>query len=131
MGVDEAGRDEAALGVDLLIHRLRICFAHVLNPIAVEYDDTVFDNFVLLAVEADDVTALYKGFHCLAFQILNSNRGRTNKRSYSRQAFRIVFHDAGLDTVAGTRYRAGTDSSLPQSSLRKPLFSKLLTKVLS
>ena len=86
MGVDEAGRDETTLGVDLFIHRLRIFFADVLNPIPVEYDDAVFDNFVLPAVEANDIPALYESFHRLAFQILNSNRGRTNKRRYSRQA---------------------------------------------
>lgn len=76
MGVDEAGRDETALGCDRFIHRLRILFADVLNPIAVEYDDTVFDNFVLPAVEADDITALYESFHCLAFQILKLEQGQ-------------------------------------------------------
>jgi hypothetical protein len=51
-------------------------FADVLNSIAVEYDDTVFDNFVLPAVEADDITALYESFHCLAFPILKLEQGQ-------------------------------------------------------
>src|SRR5512144_1630294 len=79
MGVDEAGRDEAAPGVDLFIHRLRIGFAHVLDPISVEYDDTVFDDFVFLAIEADNIPALYESFHRLAFQILARTRAGLTK----------------------------------------------------
>src|SRR6266436_7006985 len=75
MSVDETRRDETALGLDLLIHRLRICFAHVLNPISVEYDDTVFDNFVFLAVEGDHMAALYKSFHCLCLSDLEFGPG--------------------------------------------------------
>ena len=101
MGVDEAGGDETTLSVDLFIDRLRICFAHVLNPIPVEYDDAVFDNFVFLAVEADNMAALYESFHRLAFQILNSNRGRTNKTSYSRQAASNSYY------VISNGYRCG------------------------
>src|SRR5215831_4820144 len=85
MGVDETGRDETAFGFDLFIHRLGILFADILDLIAVEHDNAVFNNFVLSAVKADDITALYESSHCLAFQVLNSNRGRTNKRNHSRQ----------------------------------------------
>src|SRR5262245_30842677 len=87
MGVDETGRDETAFGFDLFIHRLGILFADILDLIAVEHDNAVFNNLVLPAVKADDITALYESSHCLAFQVLNSNRGRTNKRNHSRQAF--------------------------------------------
>src|SRR5499426_134127 len=85
MGVDETGRDETAFGFDLFIHRLGILFTDILDLIAVEHDNAVFNNFVLPAVKADDITALYESSHCLAFQVLNSNRGRTNKRNHSRQ----------------------------------------------
>jgi hypothetical protein len=85
MGIDEPGRDKTTFGFDLFIHRFGILFADVLNAIAVEYHDTVFDDLVLPAVKADDITALYESSHCLAFQVLNSNRGRTNKRNHSRQ----------------------------------------------
>src|SRR5215467_10973292 len=85
MSVDETGRDETAFGFDLFIHRLGILFADILDLIAIEHDNAVFNNFVLPAVEADDITALYESSHCLAFQVLNSNRGRTNKRNHSRQ----------------------------------------------
>src|SRR5215467_6135212 len=114
MGVDETGRDETAFGFDLFIHRLGKLFADILDLIAVEHDNAVFNNLVLPAVKADDITALYESSHCLAFQVLNSNRGRTNKRNHSRQVYFLRSLQSGT-----------------QSSLRKPLLSRLLTKVLS
>src|SRR5262245_23390210 len=127
MGVDETGRDETTFGFDLFVHRLGILFADVLDLIAGEDDNAVFNNFVLPAVKADDITALYKGFHCLAFQVLNSNRAGLTKEATRDKRSNSYSVMSGI--IARTRYRA--QSSFPQSSLRKPLFSKLLTKVLS
>ena len=43
MRIDEAGRNEAAPGVDLLVHRLRILLAGELDSITFEDDDAVFE----------------------------------------------------------------------------------------
>jgi hypothetical protein len=58
MSVDQPRRDKTTLGVDLLVHGLRIFLADELYSIAVEYHDTLFDDFMFFAVEANDITPL-------------------------------------------------------------------------
>src|SRR3970040_490398 len=63
MRIDEAGRNEAAPGVDLLVHRLGILLAGELDSIPFEDDDAVLEYLVLRAVKADDVPALEASSH--------------------------------------------------------------------
>ena len=80
VGVDESRRNQAALGVDLFVDRLRIFFADEFDAVAVVNDDAVFDDFMFVAVEADDPAALDKCFHCPCLsQIEVRISGRTNK----------------------------------------------------
>src|SRR5437870_631560 len=58
MSVDEPGRDKTTASVDGLIHRLAVLFADKRDAIAVENHSAVADDLVLLAVEANDVSAL-------------------------------------------------------------------------
>src|SRR5215468_5278586 len=111
MGVDETGRDETAFGFDLFIHRLGILFADILDLIAVEHDNAVFNNFVLPAVKADDITALYESSHCLAFQVLNSNRGRTNKRNHSRQVCFLRSLQSGAPSPSNNKKASAKQST--------------------
>ena len=67
MGVDETGRNETASGVDFFVHRLGIFFADELDSIVLKYHDTILEDFVFLAVETDDVSALYECFHLFPF----------------------------------------------------------------
>jgi hypothetical protein len=53
---------------------------------AVEYDDTIFDKFMFLAVEANDITPLDHGSHIQIPSIWILVTGRTNKRSLLKQA---------------------------------------------
>src|SRR5262245_51371464 len=66
MSVDQPWRDKTTLGINPLVHGLRIFLANELYMIAVEYDDTIFDKFMFLAVEANDITPLD---HCSHIQI--------------------------------------------------------------
>src|SRR3990170_3077279 len=65
--IDEAGRNETAPGVDLLVHRLRILLAGELDSISFEDDDALFEYLMLRAVKADDETALDESFHGSSF----------------------------------------------------------------
>src|SRR3990172_353149 len=67
MRVDEAWRDKAAPGVDLLVHRLRILLAGEIDSIPFEDHDAVFEYLMLRAVKADDETALDDSFHGSSF----------------------------------------------------------------
>ena len=63
MRVDKAGSNQAAFGVDFFVDRLRIFLADELNAVIVENDDAILDDFMFLAVEADDPAALDQCFH--------------------------------------------------------------------
>src|SRR5262245_53866606 len=63
VGVDEAGRDEAASGIDRSIHGFGVDFAGKKDSIAFERHHAVFEDFVFLAVETDDKSALDNGLH--------------------------------------------------------------------
>src|SRR3990170_2558678 len=65
--IDKAGSNEAAPGVDLLVHRLRILLAGELDSISFEDDDALFEYLMLRAVKADDETALDESFHGSSF----------------------------------------------------------------
>src|SRR3990170_407638 len=88
MCIDETGRDKAALGVDLLVHRLRVFFAGELDSIPVEDDDAVFEYLMLLAVKAYDVTALDESFHGSSFPTCSFPfgpiRGNAQPRAWDR-----------------------------------------------
>ena len=81
------GETRQPLASIFLIDRLRVVFADELDAIAVENDNTVFDDFMLLAVEADNVAALDECFHHVNLSDFGiRDRGRTNKSSIVRQA---------------------------------------------
>jgi hypothetical protein len=63
MRVDKAWRHQAAFGVDFLVDRLRIFFADELDAVIVENHDAILDDFMFLAVEADNPAALDQCFH--------------------------------------------------------------------
>jgi len=87
VGVDESRRNQAAFGIDLFIDRLRILFADKFDAVAVVNHDTVFDDFMFIAVEADNPAALDKCFHCPCLSEIRVRiSGRTNKRRILRQA---------------------------------------------
>src|SRR3970282_2311843 len=73
--IDEARRNEAAPGVDLLVHRLGILLAGELDSIPFEDDDAVLEYLVLRAVKADDVTALDESSHSSSFLPVVSRSG--------------------------------------------------------
>ena len=62
--VDKPGRDQAAFGVDLFVNLLMLVLTDELDAIAVVNDGAVFDYFMFIAIEADDVAALDLCFHC-------------------------------------------------------------------
>ena len=68
MRVDKTRRNQAAFGVDFLVDRLGVFLADELDAVTVENHDAVFDDFMFLAVEADDPAALDQCFHRWAFQ---------------------------------------------------------------
>ena len=63
MRVDKAGGNQAAFGVDFLVHGLSIFLADELDAITVENHDAILDDFMFFAVEADDPAALDQCFH--------------------------------------------------------------------
>jgi hypothetical protein len=67
VGIDEAGRNKTAFGVDLSVNRLGILFANELEAVVLKYNDTLFDDFVLFAIETDDETALNQCLHFCPF----------------------------------------------------------------
>src|SRR5512145_27806 len=80
MRIDKSRRHEAAIGVDLLVNRLIVVLTDELEAIAVVYDDAVFDDFMLNAVEADDIAPLDQCFHDETFPLrMKFTRRRTNK----------------------------------------------------
>jgi hypothetical protein len=71
MRINETRRHQAAFGIDLFIDRLRIVFADELDAITLENDDTIFDDLMFSAVEADHVAALDKRLHYFNLSKLN------------------------------------------------------------
>src|SRR5581483_2303495 len=84
MRVDKSRRDEAALGVYGFIDALFIIFADERDAVVLVYDDAVLDDFVLPAVEADDVPALNQGFHGTSFLRSKPCANRSARRQYTR-----------------------------------------------
>jgi hypothetical protein len=128
MSVDQPRRDKTTLGINLFVHGLRIFLANELYMSAVEYDDTIFDKFMFLAVEANDITPLDHGSHIQIPSIWIVVTGRTNKRSLLRQAG----SDPRWQSLKGDRrqetqeiQRPDPGGSPPHKSFRKPLFSNV------
>ena len=71
MRVDKPRRNQATFSVDPFVDRLCIFFTDELDTISVEDKDTVLDDFMLFAVEADHIAALDECFHCSNLLIRN------------------------------------------------------------
>ena len=63
MRVDEAGTNHTTFGVDLFVYRLRIVLTDEINAMTIKYNRTVFDDFMFVAVKADDESTLDESFH--------------------------------------------------------------------